>query len=410
VKTFGAYIKELRQRAGISQLELADGWVSKGMISQIEVGKVYPSDDLLERLALRLQVSPDWLRSLREADQAYQSRFKAVKQIMEQGQWAQALELLHDCVEDRHPSWSMFDLQVAISRCLGHLGDWQQARAILDDLLRQALKYQQQGVKDVIRVYDALGYLAYECEGRPEIAIEEWERALQELEQFPRKKEVVQYGVQICLQLADVHDHLGDYQLTMSYYKQADRWVNRLEKGERKRAFVQVGMSRTLMRMGDYKKAEAQLAEAAEYYQSVRDQEGLLAVHVQQVVLMRKQGQVVEVADLLRDCMVSAEQHGDVNLLGVLRLEQAYCLQEAGDWQQAMVEAQAAYDLLQKTRQEAERLDVYRLLMQIHKAQEDYRAACFWGARLQERMQVRLDRHGYDSRVEKVRRKKSLRT
>lgn len=409
MKTFGAHIKELRKQAGLSQDQLAGGCVSKGMISQIEGGRVYPSDDLLRRLAVDLQVSWEWLCSLREADQQYRSRFKEAKQLMDQEQWEQALILLRECEADPHPNWPTFDLQMAISRCLGHVGDHQQARVIVEGLLRLALKYQEQGVKDVVRAYDALGYLAYTCEGRPGIAIEEWERALQELEQYPRKREVAQQAVKVCQQLADVHHHLGQYQQTLTYYKHANRWVKYLAKGHGQKALVQVGMARTLMRMGDYKKADIQLKEAAEYYESSEESEGLLAVSVQQVVLMRKQDQLAEIADLLPRCLERAEQFGDLNLLGILRLEQAYWQREAGNWQVAVSEATCAHDLLLETGQEAELLDVYRLLMQLYKEQEAYKEASFWGGKLQERLQSRLDQHGYGVPVEKKRRKKSSR-
>ena len=60
--TFGERLRELREEADLSLRELArEVNVSAAFMSDIELGKRYPSDEVLERLARVLQTTPDEL-------------------------------------------------------------------------------------------------------------------------------------------------------------------------------------------------------------------------------------------------------------------------------------------------------------------------------------------------------------
>lgn len=66
MKTFGETIRELRQRRELSLRELAKAIaVSAPFLSDVELGRRYPSEDVLEKLAKVLRVS---LEELRAAD------------------------------------------------------------------------------------------------------------------------------------------------------------------------------------------------------------------------------------------------------------------------------------------------------------------------------------------------------
>lgn len=59
---FGATLKELRQRAGLTQKQLADRlWLSKATVSYYEQSVRYPSPEILVRLAGIFHVSTDYL-------------------------------------------------------------------------------------------------------------------------------------------------------------------------------------------------------------------------------------------------------------------------------------------------------------------------------------------------------------
>jgi transcriptional regulator with XRE-family HTH domain len=58
---FGARLRNLRERAGLTQAELADGISASSYISLLEAGKRKPKADLVSKMAARLGVSADEL-------------------------------------------------------------------------------------------------------------------------------------------------------------------------------------------------------------------------------------------------------------------------------------------------------------------------------------------------------------
>jgi transcriptional regulator with XRE-family HTH domain len=65
VKPLGEYIREIRERKALSLREFARrlGGLSAAFISDVELGRRYPSDRVLERMARVLEVSIEDLRS-----------------------------------------------------------------------------------------------------------------------------------------------------------------------------------------------------------------------------------------------------------------------------------------------------------------------------------------------------------
>lgn len=64
MKTFGEYIRELRERNGLSLREFAKNInLSAPFVSDIELGRRFPSNDVFEKMAEILVVSTDELRS-----------------------------------------------------------------------------------------------------------------------------------------------------------------------------------------------------------------------------------------------------------------------------------------------------------------------------------------------------------
>ncbi|MEN9692879.1 MAG: hypothetical protein RLZZ330_523, partial [Actinomycetota bacterium] len=59
---FATRFKDARLAAGLTQAELAEGLVTPGYISHIEVGKRVPNQDLLEKLCSRMKVQVEEIR------------------------------------------------------------------------------------------------------------------------------------------------------------------------------------------------------------------------------------------------------------------------------------------------------------------------------------------------------------
>lgn len=70
MQDFGKRIKELRQKAGLTQQQLAERiWVSKAAISNYELYERNPSPEILIKLARVFHVSTDYLLGIEEKTQ-----------------------------------------------------------------------------------------------------------------------------------------------------------------------------------------------------------------------------------------------------------------------------------------------------------------------------------------------------
>ncbi len=70
MQNFGKRVKELRQRAGLTQQQLAERiWVSKAAISNYELYERNPSPEILIKLARVFHVSTDYLLGIEEKAQ-----------------------------------------------------------------------------------------------------------------------------------------------------------------------------------------------------------------------------------------------------------------------------------------------------------------------------------------------------
>lgn len=73
-ENIGLVIKSLRERKGISRLQLADGICSPSYLSRIEKGQRCPTSIILRQLAYRLKVTPEYLFDLAESENVVEFR------------------------------------------------------------------------------------------------------------------------------------------------------------------------------------------------------------------------------------------------------------------------------------------------------------------------------------------------
>ena len=93
--TLGEKIKTIRTSKGITQRSLADGIVTRNMLSQIECSKASPSLETLTRLAERLEVSVSYLISDEEKSFFYEKERKIdrIKELYRQSRFS-------DCIKE----------------------------------------------------------------------------------------------------------------------------------------------------------------------------------------------------------------------------------------------------------------------------------------------------------------------
>ncbi|MBQ8837008.1 MAG: helix-turn-helix transcriptional regulator [Clostridia bacterium] len=79
--SIGSKIKRLRKKRGMTQAELSDGIITRGMLSRIESGSAVPSMQSLDAIASRLEVSPSFL--LEAGDDILPAEYARVKKAIE---------------------------------------------------------------------------------------------------------------------------------------------------------------------------------------------------------------------------------------------------------------------------------------------------------------------------------------
>jgi transcriptional regulator with XRE-family HTH domain len=394
MQTFGSYFRTLRLQAGLSQDELAEGIVTKGMVSQIEGGKSYPSDLVLTRLAKRMQAPLDTLLAHRETDQAHQGVLKQAELLMEQGEWKQAFSLLNQCRKHPHPNWSGYDIGHSIISCLRQFGYHRHARHVLEELLIRALW--ERNAAELVRIYTALGHHAWEVDNKPDVALEEWRRAWRELGSLPRKPNIARHGLHVCLQLAEAHAFFGEYPLALFYYSQGEQWM-RLSKGaNRQVATLYMGYAALYLQTAQFRKVDGALKKADACYQQTDHPCGRLMVRIRQATLWRKKGKGERASQVLASCEEDVHRFGDEDVQAAFLLEQAHVQLLCGELESAKTSAERALEHFGSQRQAGDLLDLYRLLGAIAKQGCDYKKADLWAQKVGEHLQDHLEKRGYD--------------
>jgi tetratricopeptide (TPR) repeat protein len=138
VETIGEKIRRLRLERGMSQSEVADGFVTVSMISQIENGRNTASVELLNHIARKLQIPLHELVK-NEIDQMEGIvKHKLVKVYLETGHPSQAEPLLKELRSQADLSQSdSIELAIDHAECLNQLGKYNEALDILLPLVTQ---------------------------------------------------------------------------------------------------------------------------------------------------------------------------------------------------------------------------------------------------------------------------------
>lgn len=180
-ETVGQRLKRLRLERSLSQRELAAPGVSYAYISRIEAGTRQPSVKALRRLASKLGVSASYLEtgSHLEPSGALELRLIDLELAVRLGQADGAEEQLETVLAEALAAGDR-DLALRGRVALAMLARESGRYTRMIELLEEALEGEPFAPIERVDVYHQLGY-AYTATGRPEAAIELFERCLQTL-------------------------------------------------------------------------------------------------------------------------------------------------------------------------------------------------------------------------------------
>ncbi|MGZ4031308.1 MAG: helix-turn-helix domain-containing protein [Tumebacillaceae bacterium] len=412
--TLGIRLRTLRHQAGMSQNALAQGLVTKSMISQIESDKARPSRQLLAALAERLGVSLDQLLPSQYVDEERLARYKQAQAFFALAHYQDALPLLEECLASPHPNWDLVEVTRQTAHCLHKLRCFEKAQTKYEEALRLAIRMQRSEEEVAIRF--VLGQVAYDA-GHTQVALQEWMRTYQELKNFAAAAMVQLHPValeDLCLQLGTVYEELHGWEEAICFYKEARRALQGKRAASRKRAAAERGLGAMFVKVRRFHEAETHLRDAADLYKMLKDFTRLYEVDVLQAALFRETGRYQEALQVLKTALTEVEalqlpeqqalllfEQGRIlrkmgkrvtalerlqeatlrvpngnGIHGGIHLEMAELHCDEGWWQSALREAECAKCLLASdAKQEEDLLRVYRLLTHLYKQIGDYERA-----------------------------------
>jgi transcriptional regulator with XRE-family HTH domain len=205
-ETIGQRLKRLRLEQGLSQRELAAPGVSYAYISRIEAGTRQPSVKALRRLAAKLGVTADFLetgsqlgpkehRELRLADLELAMRLDNPANVEEQ------LEALLAESLAAGDSDSALRARVALAAAAIERADWKTSALLLE----AALEGEAFAPAERYDIYAALGR-SYAFSGRPQEAVDLYERCIAEIGDGADAALEARYATQLSYALTDLGD------------------------------------------------------------------------------------------------------------------------------------------------------------------------------------------------------------
>jgi tetratricopeptide (TPR) repeat protein len=198
-KQVGARLKSAREQAGLSQRQLAFPGCTAAYISRLEAGARVPSLQMINQLALRLEVSGQWLATGVEAAVTEPSELIDAEVALRLGEVEEAEQIYRAHIEPGDPS------RAAAIAGLGQIAfraeRWEEAIALLE----QALTLRNRSALVDAGAVDTLGR-AYAMTGAREAAIALFERAVAEALEVEAPVEQLRFSVLLANALIDASD------------------------------------------------------------------------------------------------------------------------------------------------------------------------------------------------------------
>jgi tetratricopeptide (TPR) repeat protein len=215
-ETIGERLKRLRLARGLSQRQLAAPGVTYAYISRLEAGTRDPSVKALRKLAAKLDVSPNYLETGREIDDAEERELQLAdaELVLRLGNREEAERRLRSVLERAlavGDTAHVARARLALGLAADDRGDHETAVAELT----AALLLDSPSSVERLDVYATLGR-AYSALGEPERAVALFERCLAEIEEVvpadsataTRYRIMLSYALSDAGQLAEAHQLL----------------------------------------------------------------------------------------------------------------------------------------------------------------------------------------------------------
>lgn len=343
-ETIGQRLRRLRLERGLSQRELSAPGVSYAYISRIEAGTRQPSVKALRKLAPKLGVSTGYLetgsqiaaseqRELQLADAELQLRLGDDAPVADET----LRTLLHDAVETGDFQ-SATRARIALGLIAAQNGRSDEAVQRLEEALNSDSPPHPASRPDV---YAALGH-AYATLGRPERAVELFDRCLEEIAGDDENTvSQIRFRTYLSHALADAGDLSRAQSVVQEALAQADDFAD---------PYTHVRLYWSLARLsvmqGRPAVALENIRRAIALLEATEDTLQLGRAHLLSAAIMNTQGQTKEAAEHLEIAEQLIARRASPNDLASLHAEQAKHAALLGNGDEAVERAQEALDAL----------------------------------------------------------------
>jgi transcriptional regulator with XRE-family HTH domain len=204
----GVRLREARERAGLSQRQLAFAGCTAAYISRLEAGARVPSLQMVNELSVRLGVSPQWLATGVDVPTAEPTDLIEAEVALRLGDVEEAERLLRSRLQPGDPA------RAAALAGIGQLEYRRERYSAAIDLLRQAFDLNHGKALADPGVIDTLAR-AYAATGARESAIALLENALAEVRQSGAVVEELRFSMLLANALID-NGNFGDAGSTLA--------------------------------------------------------------------------------------------------------------------------------------------------------------------------------------------------
>lgn len=199
-RAVGQRLKEARDRAGLSQRQLAFPGCTAAYISRLEAGARVPSLQMINQLALRLDVSGQWLATGVEPAPLEPAELVEAEVALRLGDVEEAERHFRARLQPGDPA------RAAALAGLGQIAFRQERFETAIELLEEALSARKRRLTADPGAVDTLGR-AYAILGNLESAIALFESAVAEAREFEAPVEILRFSVLLANALVDAGAH-----------------------------------------------------------------------------------------------------------------------------------------------------------------------------------------------------------
>lgn len=307
--TLGERIRDIRQRRGLTQVELAGDDFSKSYVSAVERGKITPSLEALQILAERLDVpisyflEPEVQETL-VREEARAMILEAAAQI-DGGQPEQAIGILRRLPTESLTEEELAPLRYRLGQAYIRLNQPTEALVELEAALRYARFIEDAEL--VERIRNLIG-LAHYQQGHYAQAVEHHRLCLKAINDGIIRDPVFKLG--IYSNLGNEYSRLSDHQQAIGFYREALAFAQDVVAPDRLAA-IYWGLSQSYRELGDLRRAKLCAYKSLTLYESIQSSRLAAQIRTMYAMILAELGELDEAERCYREALDIARTVGD---------------------------------------------------------------------------------------------------